>query len=276
MSALRPYLALISGRFRVLLQYRAAAIAGLWTQAFFGAVLIMIYESFYAAAADPATRPMTLAQLVTYVWLGQATFCMLPWNADGELRELIRSGAVAYELCRPMDLYCAWYARALALRTAPTVLRGVPMLLVAMLVLPLVGLSEWRLAPPPTLGSGLAFLAALGCALLLGCAVTMLINISFLWTLGGDGMVVLGSAAVTFFSGMLIPLPLFPGWAARVVTWLPFAGLVDLPFRLYSGNLPPTAIWLVLLRQLGWTAALVLWGRRLLARGMRRVVVQGG
>ena len=32
----------------MLLQYRAAALAGLWTQIFFGLVLIMIYEAFYA------------------------------------------------------------------------------------------------------------------------------------------------------------------------------------------------------------------------------------
>ena len=40
---MRPYLAIVSARFRMLLQYRAAAIAGLWTQVFFGLVLIMIY-----------------------------------------------------------------------------------------------------------------------------------------------------------------------------------------------------------------------------------------
>jgi ABC-2 type transport system permease protein len=38
----RPYLAIVSARFRMLLQYRAAALAGLWTQVFFGFVLISI------------------------------------------------------------------------------------------------------------------------------------------------------------------------------------------------------------------------------------------
>ncbi len=275
MSGLRPYLAIIGTRFRLLLQYRAAALAGLWTQAYFGAVLIMIYEAFYAGS-DPAARPMTMGQIVSYVWIGQALFCMLPWNADAEVRDLVRSGAVAYELCRPVDLYSFWFARALALRTAPTVLRAVPMLLLVMLVFPHCGLQEFRLAPPPTLASGAAFLLALVCALLLGCAITMLINISFLWTLGADGILVLISAAVTFFSGMLIPLPLFPQWARPLLGWLPFAGLLDLPSRLYCGNLPPAAIFLIAARQLGWTAALIGLGRWLLARGMRHIVVQGG
>ena len=36
---------------------------------------------------------------------------------------------------------------------------------------------------------------------------------------------------------MIIPLPLFPDWAQPVVWALPFAGLVDLPFRVYTGHI---------------------------------------
>ena len=39
-SWLRPYRAIVSARFRMLLQYRAAALGGLWTQIFFGLVLL--------------------------------------------------------------------------------------------------------------------------------------------------------------------------------------------------------------------------------------------
>ena len=63
---------------------------------------------------------MAFAQVASYVWLGQALLAMLPWNVDAEIRAMIRSGAVAYELCRPIDLYGLWFARALAQRTAPT------------------------------------------------------------------------------------------------------------------------------------------------------------
>jgi ABC-2 type transport system permease protein len=183
---------------------------------------------------------------------------------------------VAYELCRPIDLYWLWYARALAWRTAPTVLRAVPMCIFAALVLPLLGLGEWRLTAPPSAASALAFAAALACTLLLGCALTTLINISLLWTISGEGAVILMTTLVTFFSGMIVPLPLFPEWAQRFVYALPFAGLVDLPFRIFIGHIAPGAVLGVLRRQLLWTAALALVGRWLLARGLRRIVVQGG
>jgi viologen exporter family transport system permease protein len=270
----RPYLAIVSARFRMLLQYRAAAIGGLWTQIFFGLVILGIYEAFYRSTTG--SHPMTFPQIVSYVWLGQALLAMLPWNADAEVRAMVRSGAVAFELCRPIDLYGLWYARALAWRTAPTVLRAVPLCAFASLVLPLIGLGEWRLAPPHSLESTVAFLAALACTLLLGCALTTLINITLLWTISGEGIVLLMTTLVTFFSGMIVPLPLFPDWAQPIVRVLPFAGLVDLPFRVYTGHIPPRAVPSVLQLQLLWTVALVVFGRWLLSRGLRRITVQGG
>ena len=258
----------------MLLQYRAAALGGLWTQIFFGLVLLGIYEAFYQSTTRP--QPMRFDEIVSYIWLGQALLAMLPWNADADVRAMVRSGAVAYELCRPIDLYNLWYARAVAWRTAPTVLRALPMCLIAGVGLPLIGLEEWRLAAPPSLASAAAFGAVLVCTLLLGCALTTLINISLLWTVSGEGAVIILTAIVTFFSGMTIPLPLFPDWAQPIVLALPFAGLVDMPFRVYTGHIPPDAVASVLRHQLLWTAAIVILGRFLLARGLRRVTVQGG
>jgi len=273
--ALQPYAAVVGVRFRMLLQYRAAALAGLWTQLVFGMVLIMIYEGFYrSSTAD--VQPMAFPQVASYVWLGQALLAMLPWNIDRELHAMVRSGAVAYELCRPVDLYGLWYARAVAHRTAPTVLRAVPMVVFATVVLPLVGLDEWRLEPPVSLAAGAGFALALVCALALACAISTLVNITMLWTIQNDGVLIIVTSVVSLMSGLLVPLPLLPDWAQPVLRWLPFAGVLDLPYRIYNGHIAPDGLPLVLARQLGWTLAIVALGRWCLGRGMRRLVVQGG
>ncbi len=44
-------------------------------------------------------------------------------------------------------------------------------------------------------------------------------------------------ARVVLLSGMVDPLPLFPEWAQVALRSLPFAGLVDLPFRIYTGHI---------------------------------------
>ena len=263
---MRPYLAVFSARFRVLLQYRAAALAGFATQLFWGLIRIMAFEAFYRSSTVP--QPMTYEEVVVYVWLSQAMIGLMPWNTDREVRDLIRSGTVAYELLRPVDLYTYWFTRALALRVAPTLLRSIPLLIVSFLF--------FGMRFPPTLDCGLAWAVATLMALLVSAAFTVVLNLSVLWTLSGDGVVQIASSFIWMLSGMIIPLPLFPDWAQPIVNVLPFRALMDAPFRLYMGHIPLDQVWGALAHQAFWLILLIGVGRWLMTRGLRRVVVQGG
>ena len=260
------YLAILNARFRMLLQYRAAALAGMGTQLFWGLIRVMIFTAFYRSATG--SHPMTLPEVINYVWLGQAMFALLPWVIDSEIRTMVRSGTVVYELVRPVDLYNFWFSRAIASRTALTLLRSVPLFCVASLF--------FGLQLPPSLESTVAWLLATLGAVLLGCAISNLIHISLLWTVAGEGLVQIVQVCVYIFSGMIVPLPLFPDWAQPVLEFLPFRGLADLPFRLYMGHIPSGEVWITLAHQLAWTGILILFGRWLLGRGTRRMVVHGG
>jgi len=250
----------------MLLQYRAAAMAGLTTQIFWGIIRVMIFSAFYASSST--RQPMSHSEVITYIWLGQAFFAMLPWSLDSDIREMIRSGTVVYELLRPLDLYTTWFCRAIAMRGASTALRAVPIFVVAGIF--------FGLRPPPAIGAGIGWAFAMLGALMLGAAITNLITISLLWTISGQGMARLMPACVWVLSGSIIPLPLFPDWAQATLNFLPFRDLVDTPYRLYMGHIPPQYAIYVLAHQAVWTAALVLLGRWLLARGTRRLVVHGG
>jgi len=266
------YLAIVAARFRSLLQYRAAALGGLFTQVFFGLVRIMILEAFYAASSTPA--PMALPHVIGYIWLGQATLLLIPWRNDEDVAEQIRSGAVVYELTRPLDLYGIWLARSIAWRTAPVLLRMVPMFVIAMLVLPILA-PEWALAPPSAASFAL-WIPCFAGAVLLSAAVSALMTVSLMWTIAGDGVAMLVATLATMFGGLIIPLPLFPDWARQIIYALPFAGLMDFPSRVFTGDIAPSGAAWVLAHQLAWTGALVALGRWLVSRGVRRLVVQGG
>lgn len=260
------YWAVLSARFRALLQYRAAAVAGFGTQLFWGLIRVMIFEAFYRSTTS--AQPMSYQEVVTYIWLGQALLALLPWNYDRDIQALVRSGNVAYELLRPLDLYWHWYARAVAWRVAPAVLRALPMFVVAGLFFGLQAPGSWA--------SFGAWVISLVGALLLSAAITTLVNISLMWTIAGDGIATLVSTLVIILSGMVVPLPFFPEWAQSVLNFLPFRGLVDVPFRLYMGHIPPGRVFQLFAHQLAWTLALVAVSHHLLGRGTRRLVVQGG
>ena len=263
---MRPYIAVVSARFRMLLQYRAAAAAGFGCQLFWGLIRVMIFDAFYRSST--AEQPMTFGQAVTYIWLTQALIRILPWRPDDDIAAMIRTGNVAYELLRPADLYTLWYSRAIANATAPTLLRCLPMFILAYF------LFDMQLPASP--GCAAAWAVAIITAVLLAAAISTLQAITLFWTISADGMAALIMTAVCIFSGMIIPLPLFPDWAQPILNFLPFRGLMDTPLQLYLGNMSLSdGIWGIG-NQLAWTFGLIVFGRILLGRGLRRLVVQGG
>jgi ABC-2 type transport system permease protein len=193
------------------LQYRVAALAGVATQFFWGFMYIMIFEAFYEHAADPP--PISLRELVTYIWLQQAflAFVML-WFRDQELFQLITSGNIAYELCRPCGLYGFWYAKLLAQRLSAALLRCFPILFVAF-SLP----DRYRMTIPPSLASGLLFVLSLLLGLLLLVAISMFIYISVFITMSPVGSLLMFGVIGEFLAGLIIPVPLMPDWLQRSV-----------------------------------------------------------
>ena len=273
-QALAPYRAVFGSRAREELQYRAAALAGLSTQVVFGFILIMVLLAFYASS--DAVSPLGVLDTVAYIWLGQALLGLMPWNVDPATSNAIRTGEVVQELLRPVETYRLWYARALAWRTVRTSLRFIPMVGLAMLLFPVVGLGTYAMRLPASMTALAAFCMAVALSALLSTAVTLLIQVLMLWTVSPDGVLRIVPAFAIFLSGGLVPLPLFPVWMQPFLVVQPLRGLVDTPSRIYSGDLVGADALVALAWGVGWVVALVVIGRWGLARGLRRLVVAGG
>ena len=272
-AALRPYRAVLRARFQLLLQYRAAALAGFGTQCWWGAIKVMVLAAFFSGAA---ATPMTLSQAITYVWLAQAFLMLLPWTADPEIVRAVRTGDIAYERLRPLDSYWFWYARALARRTATPLLRSVPMVLAVGVLLPLIGFPEWGLSPPEGVQASLLFIASMTLVVALSAGITVLMDAFTVATLSDRGVNMIAGPLITALSGALVPLPLLPDWLQQFLRFQPFAGLMDVPFRIYGGHLTGAGAVSGLAFQAFWILVLIGAGRLAIARVMARVQVQGG
>lgn len=272
---LAPYRGVLRARWRETLQYRLAALAGFGTQLYWGLLRLMTLAAFYQSGPADAAD-FSFAHVVPYVWLGQALLALFPFRLDHELADSVRTGSVAGELLRPIDLYSYWFWRMVAWRLAQAAPRCLLMLVVAVGVLPLAGLDEWALTGPASVSAAGLYLIATALALLLGVAVTAVLVSLMFWTVSSEGARYLLPAVVWFGGGLVIPLPLLPDTLAAVLGYLPFAGLMDIPFRIYVGHFAGAEALARLGLQLGWLVVLVVLGRLLLARGLRRVVILGG
>lgn len=256
---------LISG-----LQYRVAALAGVSINIFWGLIEVLILMFFYNLGSYK-NAGMTLTQAITYTWLAQCFIGLVPFQQDAEVYQGITSGDFAYELCRPLDLYTHWYMRAAAMKISNLILRSSTAIIICFL-LP----KPYCIQTPVSVLALLGTILSLTIALLLSCSFTNLMNTFMLNIELGPGLNNLVYALVTIFSGMLVPLALFPDWMQPFLKLLPFAGLMDFPCSIYIGTIPLNQIWICLLKQLIWTFILIVLGRIRLSKGLKRTVIQGG
>ncbi|MGE5560338.1 MAG: ABC transporter permease [Chloroflexota bacterium] len=267
---MRPYLTVFRIKLLASLQYRTAALAKLAPPLFVGLIQVMFFSAFYRNAG--AGQPLTLTQTITYCWIIQLLVHVQPWSGDPEALAIIRNGNIAYELCRPLDLYGQWFSRLAAHRLVPLVVNSLPLAAVALFAMP----PHYRMSPPVSPGAALVFLLSLVGVVLMSAALSNILSIVTIWTINGDGLYYLFPVVFIVLSGANVPLPLFPPALQRVINILPFRALIDTPAQIYLGTIPPLAALPQLFSQLLWTAGFVALGRLLLARALRSVVVQGG
>ncbi|MDP3748237.1 MAG: hypothetical protein Q8Q88_14450 [Phenylobacterium sp.] len=274
-DAIRPYAAAFAARFQLMLQYRAAAVAGFATQCWWGGIKVMVYAAFFANAA-PGETPITLSQVITYTWLAQALLVLSPWSGDPEISQAVRTGAIGYERLRPIDTYNWWYVRAAAWMTARALPRALLMLAVAGVAFPLLGLEAWSWRPPADALAFALFALSMVLVVLVSSAFVMLLNISAVVTLDERGINTLVASLLIAFSGNLLPLALYPDWMQTFLLIQPFASFLDIPFRIYFGGLTGWGAAAGLALQAFWTVVMIVIGRAWMVRVMARLQMQGG
>ncbi|MEI6285351.1 MAG: ABC-2 family transporter protein [Bacillota bacterium] len=251
------------------IQYRIPALAGVVTQLFWGIVSLLLYQAFYESC--PTAAPMTFSELVNYIWVQQAFFALINiWCMEPELSGQIISGDIAYELCRPQNIFALWFSKMLASRLAATLLRALPVIGVALLLPAPYGMTfhgdGWTM---------LLFIVALSLAALLNTAIIMLAMALMFFA---PTPAVFSAVAIVgdFLSGLIVPLPLLPDALQRIAYILPFRYGADLPFRIFTGNIAGCDAISGIGLQLLWLVLLVSAGKKVYQIALRKMVLQGG
>ncbi|MBE5794596.1 MAG: ABC transporter permease [Clostridiales bacterium] len=267
---MKKYLSFFRIRFLAGLQYRTAAWAGISTQFFWGMMNLLMYRAFYRSGQN--AFPMTFEQLSSYIWLQQAFLAMfMTWFYDNEIFGHITSGSIAYELCRPCDLYNMWFVKNMAIRLSRVVLRCFPILIIVALLPHPYGISL-----PVTPQAFPMFLLAMFLGFLVLIAFNMLVYISAFYTVSPMGIRILVTSVLEFLTGAVIPIPFFPEWLQPMMYALPFGSMQNTPFLIYIGHVSSREAWNAIGLQLFWLGGLLLLGKAVMHHALKKVVVQGG
>jgi len=264
---LRKYLTTVQIQWSALRMYAANLAAYLLVLPVVLAVIWVAWRTIYGP--QDQLGGLSLGEMVNYyfavsvvtqVVMTSGPVMALCWQA-------INRGQLTIYLCRPIDYQ--WYL--LATRLGPSLFNLATGLVVLVGGATLLGL-------PWAAGPGALALMVVSC--LLGVVIMfawwfLLGGLSF-WFYRLSALRDIVWVLIAALSGQLIPVSLLPPLARTIGEALPFRCLYDIPVMIYLGKVAPPDQLAALYTQGAWAVGLILAGRLLWARGLRRYEAQGG
>lgn len=248
------------------LTYRAATLAGLATNLFFGVLRVAVMSALYGARAD--VGGISLQGAITFTGISQALIALLGLFGWIELMNTVYSGDVASDLLKPLNYFLFWLAQDAGRALAILLMRGVPIMALYALL--------FDIAAPQTAEQWLALGMALILAWLVSFAWRFLVNLASFWTPNALGIARFAFGGALVVSGFVFPLRFFPDWFVRFCYLTPFPAMVNTVVEVYLGVVTGPALVQALLVQLAWAVILIGAGQLVLRAGVRQLVIQGG
>ena len=265
-TSVRLYWEVARRGFRRYATYRGATVAGIFTNTVFGFIKAYVLIALFAARS--IIGGYDVADALTYSFLTQGLIATVGIWGWFEIEDRIRTGDIAIDLLRPYSLLGYWLATDFGRATYQALARGIPPFLIA-------GLA-FELRAPKHPGTWLVFIVSVALAIIVSFPIRAMVNLFAMWFLDSRGMAAIVSTPWIFLSGLAIPLAVFPPWLRVFARLTPFAATFDAPGQIFLEQLSGRDIVATLGLQIGWAAVLFVSANRVLNRGTRKLVIQGG
>jgi ABC-2 type transport system permease protein len=248
------------------LTYRAAALAGLATNFFFGLLRAAVLVALYGARREVAG--ISLAGAITFAGLSQAVIGFLSMFSWYHVMHSVYSGDIASDLLKPLNYYTFWLAQDLGRAAVGLLMRGLTIMAAFAVV--------FDITVPNSGGQWLALGVAVVLSWLVSFSWQFLVNLTAFWIPNALGVIRFFFILSWFLSGFLMPLRFFPEWFVTLCYLTPFPHTVNTVVEVYLGVLSGPALVQALLGQVLWIVILVGAAHGVLRAGVRRLVILGG
>lgn len=248
------------------LAYRAAAMAGLFTNLFFGLLRAAVLVALYGSRT--VVTGISIEGAITYTGITQGIIGYLSLFNWYELMSTVYSGAIASDLVKPLNYYQFWMAQDFGRAMAQLILRGLPIMVVYAVA--------FDITTPTSITQGLVILASMLLAWNISFSWRFLLNLSSFWVPNAVGILRFGFVLSWFLSGFLMPIRYFPDWLQQICYLTPFPHLINTIVEIYLGVISGTELLKIFMLQVGWALGLMVLSNLVLRAGIRRLVISGG
>lgn len=243
--------------------YRGATIGGLFTNTAFGFFRAYIMLALFAENAT--VRGYTPRDAVTYAWLTQGLIVLtMLWGVQ-DVAERIRSGDIATDLYRPVDLQAYHLANDVGRAWYLILYRGLPPVA--------IGALAFGIRMPERASTWGVLALAVALSVLVSGQIRFIVNLTAFWLLDHRGVVAIFSTFMMMASDFIVPLAFLPPWAENLTRALPFAAILQVPNDAFLER--PEA-WSGIASQVIWASVLIAVSRVMVSAARRKVVIQGG
>ena len=259
-----------SGKITGNLQFRLGTAVTLFANLIYLALVYFLWKAIYASSGTDVVNGMTFYDTMIYLILATAIFNFLEMFIVWDMSRAIQSGEIIMHLLKPMKYrkYTFWsYSGS---HVVMFLLTFVPTFIVVVVVTKGAIPVGWNL---------LTFMVSLLLALIINFNIEMLVAPICLYTESTWGINIVKETIVLLLSGASIPLAFFPEGFRKVVEYLPFRAVYDIPLTVllkkngtdsFGGLLPALGIQLI------WCVVLTILGNLFWNHAVKRITVNGG
>ncbi|MBI3694124.1 MAG: ABC-2 family transporter protein [Acidobacteria bacterium] len=249
-----------------ILAFRLRYYTGVLTYFLNVTVYYFIWKALYAA--DPNFAGFTFPEIVTYVAVGWMIRSLYFNNIDQDMAQDVMEGKISMALIKPVSVQWMYISQALGETVFRLAMLSAPVALALALVFPV--------RPPKSPAHGALFLLSLVGSVLLVAALNFIVGSCAVRLKSILGLLRAKFFVQELFSGLLIPMTLFPATAQKVLACLPFQHIGYTPMLIYLGRLSYPQIALALALQALWVALLAAFGAWFWKVMARKITIHGG
>ncbi len=133
---------------------------------------------------------------------------------------------------------------------------------------------------PLQFGTGLPtwgfFAISLVFSFIINTQINLLTGITTFFLFNNDGLIRAKRVVIDLFSGLLLPIRFFPGWAQHVMKFLPFQSISYVPSMIFTSGFTTSETINAIILQGVWTLVLLVPIQVLWVIAKKQMTIQGG
>lgn len=268
---LRTYLPFVANEIKTQLAYRGAFFIWAFISLFSSFISYFLWMAIYGSSESGVIGNLTQNEMIVYIFMVYITSSLVSISISSWIGYDVVEGRVAMNLIKPIDYRFSLIAEAMGDMLYHLVVPGVFIW---------AGLEAYKVL---VLGMQLVSLSTVVlylCSVVMSFLIYVLFDFCFgmvaFFTTYIFGLRMAKTALLSFLTGQLIPISLFPEFAQRIFDCLPFSSMIYTPVMIYLGKYTGQELLFAMGRQFVWIVILYWLGSIIWEKVTRRLVVLGG